>query len=69
MKLGKAAELMRRDSRLLQMRDKRGVLAWFVVPGGKLEAEVAEELIKRSDVVPQRDGLFPGISQTWRMGS
>jgi hypothetical protein len=44
-------------------------LCWFIVPGGEVSAAVAAELLKRPDVQPSGDGLFPGISQTFRLGA
>jgi len=43
-------------------------LKWFLVPGGEVSEKVAVELIERPDVQPDGDGLFPGISQTFRLG-
>jgi hypothetical protein len=42
---------------------------WFIVPGGEVSEKVASELLNRPDVQPNNDGLFPGLSQTFRLGA
>jgi len=59
------ADLMRKGGILLQMHTRAG-LCWFIVPGGEVSAAAAKELLRRPDVQPSGDGLFPGISQTFR---
>ena len=61
-----AADLMRKGGILMQMHTRTG-LCWFIVPGGEVSKAVAAELLKRPDVQPSGDGLFPGISQTFRL--
>jgi hypothetical protein len=61
-----AADLMRAGSTLMQMHSRNG-LRWYLVPGGEVTERVAAELLARSDVQPSNDGLFPGISQTFRL--
>ena len=39
---------------------------WFIVPGGQVAADIAEELRARPDIYGCADGLFPGCDQTWR---
>jgi hypothetical protein len=39
---------------------------WFIVPGGQVPADIAEELKARPDVYGCADGLFSGCDQTWR---
>lgn len=68
----KAADMMRAGGTLQQMKTKHGP-KWYIVPttrggdGGEITEEVAVELIERPDVQPGGDGLFPGISQTFRL--
>jgi hypothetical protein len=63
-----AADLMRSGSTLVQMHDIAAVhLRWYLVPGGEIPSRIANELLARPDVQPSRDGLFPGISQTFRL--
>lgn len=45
-----------------------GSLGWYLVPGREITHEVAQKLIARPDVMPNKDALFPGMSQTYRMG-
>jgi hypothetical protein len=53
---------------LMQMHNKNGI-GWYIVPGGEVTEKVATELVERPDVQPSADGLFPGISQTFKMRS
>jgi len=62
----RAADLMREGGILMQMHTRAG-LRWFIVPGGEVPAAIAGELLKRPDVQPNDDGLFPGISQTFKL--
>jgi hypothetical protein len=65
--LRQAADLMRIGRSLMQMHDRNGV-GWYIVPaGGEVTEKIATELLARPDVQPSADGLFPGISQTFRM--
>jgi hypothetical protein len=41
---------------------------YYVVPGGYVEPSDAEKIIARPDVHPYDDGLFPGCTQSWRLG-
>ena len=64
--LRRAEDLLRAGSTLVQMNTKHG-LVWFAVPGAELQDGVGEKLLERPDVQPSNEGLFPGISQTYRM--
>jgi hypothetical protein len=64
----RAADLMRRGSILARMNTRYGT-KWFIVPGGEVSEKVASELLNRPDVQPNNDGLFPGLSQTFRLGA
>jgi hypothetical protein len=61
-----AADLMRAGGILTQMHSKAG-LRWYIVPGGEITERIADGLLARPDVQPANDGLFPGISQTFRL--
>ena len=61
-----AAELMRAGRPLMQMHCGSGV-GWYIVPGGEVSEKVATKLLEDPDVQPSADGLFPGISQTFKM--
>ena len=65
-KVDRAADLMRTGSALVQMHNANGV-GWYLVPGGEVLAKVASALLERPDVQPSNDGLFPGISQTFKL--
>lgn len=64
----RAADLMRKGAILAKMHIRTG-LCWFLVPGGEVSEAIAAELLKRPDVQPNDDGLFPGIPQTFKLGS
>ena len=63
-----AAAFMRVGGILMQMHTRTG-MRWFIVPGGEVSASVAAKLLERRDVQPSGDGLFPGISQTFKLRS
>jgi hypothetical protein len=59
-------ELMRDDGRhIALMHNVRRGREWYLIPGGKLKDDVVQALLAREDIQPSRDGLFPGISQTF----
>lgn len=68
MKLRQAIDLMHTGSRLMQMNKAGDQPAWYLVPGGEISHDLAETLMAMPNVSAQEDGLFPGHSQTWRMG-
>jgi hypothetical protein len=65
--LERATEMLRKPgARLVRMFTKNPAeFQWYIIPGGAIGIHVAEKLIERPDVFPGRDGLFPGIDQTW----
>lgn len=50
---------------LLQMHTKSG-LAWFLVPGGEVAPSIVPKILEHPNIQPSHDGLFPGISQTFK---
>jgi hypothetical protein len=42
-------------------------MRWYIVPGHQVSDDVAKILLAREDCLPAEDGLFPGISQTYRI--
>ena len=75
LRLDDALELMRVDGhRLMLMHSNKAKpgdptgRAYYLVPGGYVNATDARKIIARPDVIPQDDGLFPGHPQTWKMG-
>ena len=61
-----AMELMRDGRRhLAQMHTSCG-MRWFLIPGGEVTDKVAKALLAHPHIQPSNDGLFPGISQTFR---
>ena len=62
-------ELLRDGSRCLALMHSRRTSdgkEWYLIPGGRLKDEVAHTLLAREDIQPSNDGLFPGISQTFK---
>jgi|RhiMetdeSRZDD1v2_1073273.scaffolds.fasta_scaffold84704_3 hypothetical protein len=68
LRLREAESLMRVGHPLMQMHTPTGK-SWFIVPGGEVSNADAKTLLERPDVQPNQDGLFPGISQTWKVRS
>lgn len=42
-------------------------MAYYILPGGYISAEIAEKLIARPDIVPNHDGLLPDTPQSWQL--
>lgn len=63
----RATDLMRAGSCLAQMHTKNGS-EHFIVPGGKVMADIAAKLKEHPQVRSGKDGLFPGHDQTWTLG-
>ena len=63
----RAMDLMHSGSRLVHMHGKPYGHHWFVVPGGPITDVVADGIKNHPSVIGQKDGLFPGHDQTWRM--
>lgn len=62
-----ALNRMRTGSRLVHMHGGTNSKHWFLVPGGAVTDDVAIAILSDPRVVGQKDGLFPGHHQTWRM--
>ena len=64
----KAMELMRRPGRaLIKTHTSNGGCSHYIAPGGYIEPEVAEQIKKHPLVRAGEDGMWPGLSQTWRI--
>ena len=65
----KAMDLMRRpDARLIKTHTSNGGCAHYIAPGGGyVEPEVAEQIKNHPLVTASEDGMWPGLSQTWRI--
>lgn len=46
------------------MRDER--LGYVLASGPRVQTSIAETLIAEAHVLPNNDGLWPEMSQTWR---
>src|SRR5262245_6091669 len=69
--LKKALELMRKpETRLVKMFTKASPegFAHYVLPGGYVSSATAEKIKQHPLVHASKDGLFPGLDQTWRLG-
>jgi hypothetical protein len=64
----RAMDLMRRrDAHLIQVNG-RGQPQWFIAPsGGRVDPKVAAEIKAHPQVRGDEDGIWPGLSQVWRM--
>ena len=66
----KAMDLMRRpNARLIKTHASNGGCAHYIAPGGYVEPEVAEQIKRHPLVTAGEDGMWPGLSQTWRIAS
>ena len=64
----KAMDLMRRPgARLIKTHTSNGGCSHYIAPGGYIEPEVAEQIKKHPLVRAGEDGMWPGLSQTWRI--
>jgi hypothetical protein len=59
-----ALELMRENKPLMCMHTTNGT-AWFIVPDGRVSDTAAARIIVRRDVQAGKDGMFPGLDQTF----
>jgi hypothetical protein len=65
----KAIDLMRLPGRrLVRTHSERGAV-FYVVPGGYVEPDTAQKIIQHPQVRASEDGMWPGMSQTWRLGA
>lgn len=70
LKFEKALELMNGGSTMMLMHDndpESPGQSYFIMPHGKVTQETAERLLMLPQVQPGGDGLFPGISQTFKV--
>jgi len=69
LKFHEAMDLLRRqDARLIQTNIK-GRCEFWIVPGGKIEPGMATRIRAHPQIRAGKDSLFPGLDQTWRIGS
>jgi hypothetical protein len=63
----RALDLMRRPgARLLELHE-RGRVNYYITAFGRVEPDVAAEIKAHPQVAAGEDGLWPGLSQTWRI--
>jgi hypothetical protein len=62
----KGIDLMRRGSTLIQTNSQTGGV-FYLAPGGYVEPDTAAKIIKHPQVVAGEDGMWKGMSQTWRL--
>jgi hypothetical protein len=64
----RAVDLLHQQGHCLILMHTTKGLAYFVVPGGPVDREAAEKIITRPDMHAHDNGLFPGRTQSWKMG-
>jgi hypothetical protein len=62
-----ALDHLRDGGVLVHMHGKANERQWYVIPGGPVTDTTAEKIKQRPDIIGQKDGLWPGFDQTWRM--
>jgi hypothetical protein len=64
----KAMNLMRRpDAHLIQVNGREQP-QWYIAPcGARIDPRIAEQIKAHPQVRGGEDGMWPGLSQTWRM--
>jgi hypothetical protein len=63
----RAVELIRDHGRCLALMHTRHGPCWFLIPGGEVSVETARKIQNMPQVAASKDGLFPGLDQTWRI--
>jgi hypothetical protein len=66
--LRRALDLMRQhpETRLVLTKCGTGDV-FYLAPGGYVEPDTADKIIKHPQVSASEDGMWPGMSQTWRL--
>jgi hypothetical protein len=68
LKIEQALQQMRKGACLAHMHGRTSdPYHWFVMPGGPVTDSVAAKILEHPSVVGGKDGLLPGLDQTWRM--
>jgi hypothetical protein len=63
----KALNMLRKpEVRLIKTKSANGDV-FYISPGGYVEPKTAEKLMQHPQVRGAEDGLWPGMSQTWRI--
>jgi hypothetical protein len=64
----RAMDLMRQPGAHLIQVNGRGQPQWFIAPNlGRVDPKVAAEIKAHPQVRGDEDGMWPGLSQVWRM--
>ena len=69
-KINKALDLMRRPGAFLYINKspaREGCDEFWIHPGGRVEPAVGRKLIEHPQVRPAEDGMFKGLSQSFRI--
>lgn len=66
--LERATEMLRKPGAALIRSHSRNPaeFQWFITPGTRISNDIAAKLIERPDVRGSKDGMWPGLDQTWR---
>jgi hypothetical protein len=67
LKFNKAMDLMRRPETRLVKTNRDNSHVYYVIPGGRVSDEVAKQIVSHPLVREGKDGMWPGLSQTWRI--
>jgi hypothetical protein len=68
LKFNQAIDLLRRrDTRMIKQNHNGRTQYFIVPPGGAVDVETAEKIKGHPLVRAGKDGLFPGMEQTWRI--
>jgi hypothetical protein len=59
--------LHRKDVRMAKMNTNAGPQFFIFPGGGRVKPDDVEKILKRPDIRGQKDCLFPGLDQTYRM--
>jgi hypothetical protein len=55
------------ETRLIRTNKRDGSCVHDIVPGRRVESELAEKIKSHPQVTPCEDGFWPGLSQTWKV--
>jgi hypothetical protein len=69
LKYNTAIDLMHRPETRLVKTNGDGGDVYYIVPGGRVGKAVAKQIMAHPLVKAAEDGMWPGLSQTWRLRS
>jgi hypothetical protein len=67
-KLNNAMNALRQvDARMVQTNHHGKCDFWILPHGGRVDPAVARQVMDHPQVAGQKDALFPGMNQTWKL--